>query len=400
MISHGFNIKTIEDEPIIGKTVLVRVDFDVSFKALHKIADDTRLRESLATILYLLKHRNKLILVSKLGRPEKRDKEHSMTLVEARLKHYLPLQKITVVDDFLDPKNKSLFENQKQNEILLLENIRFYPEEEKNDDEFAKKLAALADVYVIDAFAMMHRKEATIVGVPKYLPSFAGLLLAKEIASIAKVIEHPEKPFIAIVGGAKIPDKLAFMAKLTKIADHLIIGGGIANTFLYAQGINIGKSLVDKSQVAQVKKLLHLAKEEKTEIVLPTDFIGLRDGEDEEEMVKVHDIPHDFQIFDMGPETWALFGSVIGKAKTIVWNGPLGKIEDPRFVRGTDFIYYSIADNSQAFSLVGGGDTLAAISKEEYLDKITHVSTGGGAMLEFIENGTLPGLEALKRSKK
>ncbi|HYK08717.1 MAG TPA: phosphoglycerate kinase, partial [Candidatus Eisenbacteria bacterium] len=209
MISHGFNIKTIEDEPIIGKTVLVRVDFDVSFKALHKIADDTRLRESLATILYLLKHRNKLILVSKLGRPEKRDKDHSMNLVEARLKHYLPLHKITVVDDFLDPKSKSIFENQKQSDILLLENIRFYPEEEKNDDEFAKKLAALADVYVIDAFAMMHRKEATIVGVPKYLPSFAGLLLAKEIASIAKVVEHPLKPFVAIVGGAKIPDKLA-----------------------------------------------------------------------------------------------------------------------------------------------------------------------------------------------
>ena len=397
MISHGFNIRTIEDEPIIGKTVLVRVDFDVSFKALHKIADDTRLRESLATILYLLKHRNKLILVSKLNRPVKRDKEHSMTLVAGRLKHYLPLHTITVVDDFLDPKSEDIFKKQKQNEILLLENIRFYEGEEKNDPEFAKKLAALAEVYVVDAFAMMHRKEATIVGVPKYLPTFAGLLLAKEIASISKVIEHPEKPFVAIVGGAKIPDKLSFMAKLIKIADYLLIGGGIADTFLYAKGVDIGKSLVDKTQVDQVKKLVRLAKEEKTEIVLPTDFIGLRSGKNEEEECKVSKIPHDFGIFDSGPETWAEFGTIISKAKTIVWNGPLGKIEDQRFSRGTDFVYYSIADNDKAFSLVGGGDTLAAISKEEYLDKITHVSTGGGAMLEFIENGTLPGLEALRK---
>ncbi len=397
MIAHGLNIPTIEDEPIIGKTVLVRVDFDVSFKSLHKIADDTRLRESLATILYLLKHRNKLILVSKLNRPEKRDKDHSMHLVAARLKHYLPLHKITVVDDFLDPKEKSIFEKQQPHEVLLLENIRFYKGEKENDQDFAKKLASLADVYVVDAFAMMHRKEASIVSVPKYLPSFAGLLLAKEVASIAKVLKHPEKPFIAIVGGAKIPDKLAFLSKLIQIADYLLIGGGIANTFLFAKEVEIGESLVDKTQVEQVKKLIALAKKEKTEIVLPTDFIGVKKGKKDERAEKADDISKDFEIYDIGPETWALFGNIISKAKTIVWNGPMGKIEEERFARGTDFVYYSIADNDQAYSLVGGGDTLAAISKEEYLDKITHISTGGGAMLEFIENGTLPGLQALKK---
>lgn len=388
----GFHIPTIEDEPIIEKKVLVRVDFDVSFKSLHRIADDTRLKESLATILYLLKHHNKVILVSKLNRPTKRDKEHSMRLVAKRLKEYLPLHTIAVVDDFLDPKQKHIFEKQKPHEIILLENIRFYKGEIDNDQDFAKKLASLADVYVMDAFAMMHRKEASIVSVPKYLPSFAGLLLAKEITSIAKVVKHPEKPFVAIVGGAKIPDKLAFLSKLIKLADFLLIGGGIANTFLLAKGIKVGKSLVDASQVSQVKKLLDLAKKEHTEIVLPTDFIGKN-----QEAEKAQDIPKDFEIFDIGPETWAAFGAIIAKAKTIVWNGPMGKIEEEQFARGTDFVYYSIADNPTAFSLVGGGDTLAAIAKEEYLDKITHISTGGGAMLEFIENGTLPGLEALQR---
>ncbi len=388
----------IDETDIKNKRVLVRADFDVSLNPNYTIADDARIKQNIPTLQYLLKNNNKLICVAKLDRPKKRDPKFSLKVVVNKLKEYLPKYKITLVDDFLK-NDKKLFENQKNNEVLVLENIRFYPEEKKNEPEFAKKLASLADVYINDAFAVSHRTEASVVGVTSYLPSYGGLLLKKEIEMISRAIHNPKKPVVAIIGGAKISSKIPLINKLTEVADYVLIGGGLANTFLCAQGLEIGKSFCEYEAVSLARKLLFLAAQKNTAVVLPSDvIIGEPDNsENGGQIKKIDEIPKGAVILDIGPETQAKYGAIIAKAKTIVWNGPIGYFENPSFRRGTDFVYYSIAQNSQATSIVGGGDTLSAISKKEYLDKITHVSTGGGAMLEFIEKGTLPGIEALKR---
>lgn len=388
----------IDEANISNKRVLVRADFDVSLNPNYTIADDARIRQNIPTLKFLLKNNNKIICVAKLDRPKTRDPKLSLKIVVDKLKEYLPEYQITLVDDFLN-SDKKVFENQKINEILVLENIRFYPEEKKNDPEFAKKLAVLADIYVNDAFAVSHRAEASVVGITSYLTSYGGLLLKKEVAMISKVVNKPKKPVVAIIGGAKISSKITLINKLTEIADYVLIGGGLANTFLCAQGLEIGKSFCEYEAVSMARKLLFLAAQKNTAVILPSDvIIGEMDNSTNGgEIKKIDEIPKGAVILDIGPETQAKYGSIISKAKTIVWNGPVGYFENPAFRRGTDFIYYSIAQNSQAVSIVGGGDTLSAISKKEYLDKITHISTGGGAMLEFIENGTLPGIEALKR---
>lgn len=391
-------IKFIDQVPIVNKKVLLRVDFNVTLNPDHSLADDFRIRQSLPTIKYLLQNKNKIILVSHLDRPKKRDPKYSLKPVVKDFQKYFPSYKIILTEN-LNPK-KEPFVSQKQNEIIFLENIRFWPEEQKNDPSFAKKLAGLADVFVNDAFGVSHRANASVVGVPKYLPSYGGLLLKKEIETISKAIENPKHPFVAIIGGAKISTKIALIDKLLEISDYLLIGGGLANTFLCAQGINIGNSFCEYEKVSMARKLLFKAAQRKVAIVLPEDVI-VGDPENEEnggKVLKVEQI-HDGEdgaILDIGPETQAKFAAIIAKAKTIIWNGPVGYIENPAFRRGTDFIYYCITQNPEAISIVGGGDTLAAISKKEYLDKITHISTGGGAMLEFIEKGTLPGIEALK----
>lgn len=398
MIKNNFLIPTITDTKIENKRVLIRVDFDVSLQK-NKIADDTRIQQSLPTLEYLLKHHNKLILVSKLNRPKQRDEEHSLKHVIADLQKYLPAKKITLVPDFLDQSQHHFFVDQGENEILLLENIRFYPEEKANDSHFAQKLAALADIYVDDAFAMMHRKEASVVGITKFLPSFAGLLVEKEITQIDKAIKNPKKPFVAIIGGAKISTKLPVLSKLTELADYIILGGGLANTFFCAEGYNIGKSYCELEEVENAKKLLFTAAQKNTMVVLPTDVI-VGDPANTKHAGKVYriaEIPEGSSALDIGPETKARFGAIISKARTIVWNGPMGFFENPVYRNGTDFIYYSIAHNPHATSIVGGGDTLNAIHHKHHLKKITHISTGGGAMLEFIENGTLPGIEALEK---
>ncbi len=391
-------IKFIDQVPIVNKKVLLRVDFNVTLNPDHSLADDFRIRQSLPTIKYLLQNKNKIILVSHLDRPKKRDPKYSLKPVVKDFQKYFPSYKIILTEN-LNPK-KEPFVSQKQNEIIFLENIRFWPEEQKNDPSFAKKLAGLADVFVNDAFGVSHRANASVVGVPKYLPSYGGLLLKKEIETISKAIENPKHPFVAIIGGAKISTKIALIDKLLEISDYLLIGGGLANTFLCAQGINIGNSFCEYEKVSMARKLLFKAAQRKVAIVLPEDVI-VGDPENEEnggKVLKVEQI-HDGEdgaILDIGPETQAKFAAIIAKSKTIIWNGPVGYIENPAFRRGTDFIYYCITQNPEAISIVGGGDTLAAISKKEYLDKITHISTGGGAMLEFIEKGTLPGIEALK----
>lgn len=388
----------IDEVEIKNKTIMLRVDVNVSLCANNTIADDARIQQILPTINYLLKNQNKIILVSYLGKPKTRDSKFSLGVVVKRIQEYLPDNKITLVDDFLTA-DKSIFNKQAVNEILVLENIRFYPEEKQDDLEFSKKLASLAEVFVNDAFGQSHRIQASIVGVPQFLPSYGGLLMKKEVTMISKAIKNPAKPFVTIIGGTKISTKIRLIGKLTEIADYLIIGGGLANTFLCAQGLEIGKSFCEYEEVEQAKQLLFLAAQKNTAIVFPSDVVigDPKNSADGGEIKKISEVPQGAQILDIGPDTQAKYGAIIAKAKTIVWNGPVGYFENPVYRRGTDFIYYAIAHNPDAVSIVGGGDTLSAISKKEYLDKITHISTGGGAMLEFIEKGTLPGIEALKK---
>lgn len=391
-------VQFIDEVDIKNKRVLLRADFDVSLNPDFTIADDARIKQNMPTIEFLLKNNNSLICVAKLDRPKGRDKKLSLLIVVKRLRQLLPKNKIRLIDDFLTTQ-PDIFNKQKPDEIFVLENIRFYHEEKKNDVNFAKKLASLADVYVNDAFAVSHRPEASIVGVTKFIPSYGGLLLKKEVTMIAKTIKKPKKPVVAIIGGAKIETKIAMIEKLTEIADYVLIGGGLANTFLCAHGYEIGKSFCEYDKVVQARHLLFLAAQKKTAIILPSDVvIGEPENSNNGDHIrKINDIPKGANILDIGPETQAKYGSIIATAKTIIWNGPVGYIENSAFRRGTDFIFYAVAQNQSAISIVGGGDTLSAISKKEYLDKIAHISTGGGAMLEFIEKGTLPGIEALKK---
>ncbi len=392
-------ITYIDETTIENKRVLFRADFDVSLNDNYTIADDARIQHQLPSIKLLLEHHNRLICVAKLGRPKDHDPKLSMQVVVDRLQKYLPEMKVRLIKDFLT-EDKQTFENQQENELFVLENIRYYPEEKKNDPEFAKRLAALADVYVNDGFAVCHRVEASVVGVPELLPAFGGLCLKREISMISKAIDNPKKPLVTIIGGAKISTKITLINKLTEIADYVLLGGGLANPFFRAKRQSIGNSICEYEMVQKARQILYTASKKKTTIVLPTDVLV---GKSEDtttggQVYRIGDeIPNDMGILDIGPETKAKFGSIIAKAETIVWNGPVGLFENPNYRQGTDFIYYAIAHNDHAISIVGGGDTLSAIQNKEYLDKITHISTGGGAMLELIENGTLPGIEALKK---
>jgi phosphoglycerate kinase len=388
-------MKFIDEVTITNKTILLRVDFNVSLNPNHSIADDARIKQSLPTIEQLLKNNNKLILLAHLGEPEKRDAAFSLSPVAKRLQEYLPQNKIILVDDFTT--STDVFSKQAPNEVLLLENIRFYPGEQTNDPSFAKQLAGLGEIYVNDAFSVSHRKAASVVGLPELLPSYGGLLLKKEITILSEIMKSPKKPFVAIIGGKKIATKIKFIKKLTAVADYVLIGGGLANTFFASEGFPVGKSLISEDDISLAKKLLEHTKRENTHLLLPTDVVvGKSLDSTTSEVRKTQEIANDEEALDIGPETQANFGKVIDEAHTIVWNGPVGYMENQEFKRGTDFLYYSITSNEHVISVVGGGDTLSAISKKEYLDKITHISTGGGAMLEFIENGTPPGIEALK----
>jgi 3-phosphoglycerate kinase len=393
-------ITYIDEVDIKNKRILLRVDYNVALNDNRsRIANDTRITQSLPTIEYLLKHNNKLILVSHLDRPEKRDPKYSLKIVIGRLKQYLPKFKIKFVEDFLT-ENEKTFTEQKNDEIILLENIRFYPEEKNGDKKFAQKLAALGDVYVNDAFAVSHRSAASIIGIPQFIPSYGGLLLKKEVEMIGHVIKNPKRPFIVIIGGAKISTKLDLIKRLVMIADYVLVSGSLANVFFCAEKASIGNSPCEFEMVQKVKHLVAISQQKHAKIIVPTDaIIGNPNDFKTGGIIKRigEKIPESMSILDIGPETQAKFGLLIAKAKTIIWNGPVGLFENPNYRQGTDFIYYSIAHNSDCTSIVGGGNTLDAISKKEYLDNITHISTGGGAMLEFIENETLPGIEALKK---
>ncbi len=396
-------IPFIDDHHPKQKRVLLRVDFNVSLNPNSlTIADDARIRQAIPTIKLLLKNKNRIIIASHLGRPKGApDPKYSMRIVCNQLKEYLPDNPIHLIDDFLTDTSNT-FAKQSSTEIIVLENTRFYKGEKTNDPIFAERMAKLADVFVNDAFGVSHRSDASVVGVTKYLPSFGGLLLKKEIEMILKVIDHPEKPVVGIIGGAKIETKINVIDKLMKLTDHLIIGGALANTFLYAKGINIADSLAEKEEKKTAIHILKNAEKNNCSIILPLDCVVGNSQELEHggKVYKLSAIPKNGQILDIGPETQAKIGTIIAKAKTIIWNGPIGYFENIHYRHGTDFLYYAITENADATSVIGGGDTLAAISKKEYLDKITHISTGGGAMLEFIENGTLPGIEALITNRK
>ena len=355
-------MKFVDEVIITNKTLLLRVDFNVSLNPNHSIADDVRIKQSLPTIELLLKEHNKLILIAHLGEPEKRNPKDSLMPVAKRLAEYLPHNKIVLVDDFIADTKK--IKNQTSNEIILLENIRFYPGEQTNDPEFAKQLAALGEIYVNDAFSVSHRKAASVVGLPELLPSYGGLLLKKEITVLDGIMRHPKKPFVAIIGGKKIATKIKFISKLTAVADYVLIGGGLANTFIAAQGLPVGKSLISTEDIAYAKQLLAHAEKKNTQLLLPTDVVVGKSLESTtSEVKKVTEIAKNEEALDVGPETQAQFGKIIEEANTLVWNGPIGYMENQEFKRGTDFLYYSITNNDHVTSVIGGGDTLSAISK-------------------------------------
>jgi len=386
------NKKTVKDINVTGKRVLVRVDFNVPL-AEGKVADDTRLRAALPTIQYLLDQGAKVILMSHLGRPKgKVVEELRMDPVAERLSELLgrPVRKL---DDCVGDEVKAAVAEMRPGDVILLENTRFHPEERKNDPDFAKKLAELADVFVNDAFGTAHRAHASTVGVAQYLPAVAGLLMEKELNFLGKALESPERPFVALLGGAKISDKIGVIENLLTRVDALLIGGGMANTFLKAQGYEVGQSLVEDESLGVAKELLERAGEK---LALPVDaVVADRFAADAaSKAVPVDEVPPDWRILDIGPRTVELFKEKLAEARTVVWNGPLGVFEFPKFAAGTEAIARFLAD-LEATTIIGGGDVVAAVRRAGVADRITHVSTGGGAALEFLEGKELPGVAAL-----
>jgi len=384
--------KTVKDINVTDKRVLVRVDFNVPL-AEGKVADDTRLRAALPTIQYLLDQGAKVILMSHLGRPKgKVVEELRMDPVAERLSELLgrPVRKL---DDCVGDAVKAAVAEMRPGDVILLENTRFHPEERKNDPDFAKKLAELADVFVNDAFGTAHRAHASTVGVAQYLPAVAGLLMEKELNFLGKALESPERPFVALLGGAKISDKIGVIENLLTRVDALLIGGGMANTFLKAQGYEVGQSLVEDESLGVAKELLERAGEK---LALPVDaVVADRFAADAaSKAVPVDEVPPDWRILDIGPRTVELFKEKLAEARTVVWNGPLGVFEFPKFAAGTEAIARFLAD-LEATTIIGGGDVVAAVRRAGVADRITHVSTGGGAALEFLEGKELPGVAAL-----
>lgn len=382
----------VTDLDVEGKRVIVRVDFNVPIKD-GKISDDTRITAALPTINYLLDHGASVILMSHLGRPKTKEDlqyslkpvaEHLATLVSAPVKF---------ASDCRGEVAQAASADLKPGEILVLENTRFYPEESKNDVEMSKDLASLADLYVNDAFGSAHRAHSSTAGIADYLPAAAGFLMEKEIKYLGNAIDEPVRPFVAILGGAKISDKIGVINNLLKTADRILIGGGMANTFLKAQGYELADSLVEDEVLDTAKDLLSRADDK---IVLPVDLVmgNAFDAEAEMKTMPLGDVPSGWRVLDIGPMTVQLFSDVIMDAGTVVWNGPMGVFEFPRFAEGTFGVAKAVA-NSQAISIIGGGDSVSAINQSGLSDKITHISTGGGASLEMLEGLELPGLAVL-----
>lgn len=389
------NKKTIRDIDVRDKRVLVRVDFNVPLDDGGHVTDDTRIRGALPTIEYLIDNGAKVILCSHLGRPKgQRNPKYSLKPVAARL-GYLLGRSVRFAEDCIGPDVQAAANALQPGEVLLLENVRFHPEEEKNDPDFARQLAAVADVYVNDAFGAAHRAHASTEGVARYLPAVAGFLIEAEIRALGALLE-PEHPFVAIIGGAKISDKLVVLQKLLDKVDSLAIGGGMANTFLRALGYRTGKSLVQEDMIPAAEDLITRAREQGKELLLPIDVaIGnffMADAD--KKVVAVDEIPDDWLVLDIGPLTVKRYAEAVKKARMVFWNGPMGVAEWPQFALGTEGMARALAE-SDAFTVVGGGDSVAALEKTGLAGEIDHVSTGGGASLEFLEGKELPGIACL-----
>ncbi|GAP07164.1 MAG TPA: phosphoglycerate kinase [Anaerolinea thermolimosa] len=388
-----FNKKSVRDIDVKGKKVLVRVDFNVPIKD-GVVQDDTRVRAALPTIEYLLEQGAAVILFSHLGRPKGGpDPKYSMKPVAEYLGKLMG-KPVAFAEDCVGESAEKAAASLKPGEILVLENTRFHPEEEKNDLELARKMAALADIYVNDAFGSAHRAHSSTEGVARFLPAVAGFLMEKEIQYLSQAIENPKRPFVAILGGAKVSDKIGVIKNLLGKADSILIGGGMANTFFKAQGYPVGKSLVEDDVLDLARELLSSGG---TKLRLPVDVVIAQSMEEgaETKVMPVGPIPDDWMILDIGPETVEAYGKVIGSAATVVWNGPMGVFEVSTFAKGTFGIAEAMA-KSPAVTIVGGGDSASAIQKSGLADKITHISTGGGASLEMLEGLVLPGVAALQ----
>ncbi len=387
-----FNKKSVRDIDVKGKKVLVRVDFNVPIKD-GVVQDDTRIRAALPTIEYLLEQGAAVILFSHLGRPKGGpDPKYSMKPVAEYLSKLMG-KPVAFAEDCVGEPAEKAAASLKPGDMLVLENTRFHPEEEKNDLDLAKKMAALADVYVNDAFGSAHRAHSSTEGVARFLPAVAGFLMEKEIQYLSQAIENPKRPFVAILGGAKVSDKIGVIKNLLTKADTILIGGGMANTFFKAQGYPVGKSLVEDEVLDLARELIAQGG---TKLRLPVDVVIAQSMEEgaETKVVPVGPIPDDWMILDIGPETVESYGKVIANAATVVWNGPMGVFEVSTFAKGTFGIAEALA-KSNAISIVGGGDSASAVQKSGLADKITHISTGGGASLEMLEGLVLPGVAAL-----
>lgn len=395
------NKKTLKDLDVRGKKVLVRVDFNVplSKEDRSKIADDSRIRAALPTIDYLLENGAKVILISHLGRPGgEANQEFTLKPVANWLSnHYGEKFEFLAADEVVNEDVKEKVNELKDSELALLENTRFVAGETKNDEAFAKELASLADLYVNDAFGTSHRAHASNVGVASILPSAVGLLIEKEIDVMGKALENPEHPFLSILGGAKVSDKIGVIENLITKVDTILIGGGMAYTFLKAQGKEIGKSLLEEDKIDLSLELLERAKENNVEILLPVDVVIADDIAPgvETEIVDIDNIPADKEALDIGSKTAEIYAEKIKNAKTVVWNGPMGVFEIKEFSNGTNKVAHALAE-ADATTIVGGGDSALAIEMADLKDKITHVSTGGGASLEFLEGKDLPGISAIE----
>ena len=392
----GFAKRTIRDVDPSGKKVLVRVDFNVPL-ADGAVADDTRIRAALPTITYLLERGAAIALCSHLGRPKGPEPKQSLRPVARRLGELLG-RELPLLPDSVGPAVRDVVGKLRPGEVVLLENVRFHPEEEKNDLAFAKELARGYDLYVNDAFGAAHRAHASTEGVARILPAHAGLLLEKELLALGGLVESPKRPFLAIIGGAKVSTKIDVLRALLARVDALAIGGGMANTFLLATGCKIGRSLAEPDRAGEASAILDDAKAQGKRVLLPDDVLCAPSGDDDgarrATVKKVDDVPDDQSIVDVGPRTIELYATEIRRAKTIFWNGPLGVFEIPTFATGTKRVAELLAA-SGAVTVVGGGESVQAVEELGLADRMTHVSTGGGASLELIEGKTLPGVAAI-----
>lgn len=390
------NKKSIQDIDVKGKRVLVRVDFNVPIDESGGITDDRRIREALPTIRYLREHNAKIILMSHLGRPKgKFNMKYSLKPVAGRLSERLGCD-VKLAADVVGDEVLSLVQGLREGDVMLLENVRFYEEEEKNDKEFARKLSELGDIYVNDAFGTAHRAHASTAGVAEYLPSAIGFLIKKELDVMGKALTKPERPFVAILGGAKVSDKIGVIENLLDKVDTLLIGGGMAFTFYKAKGYEIGKSILEADKVELAGQILEKAEEKHVKLLLPMDIVVASEFNNDAPMktVPVDKLPEDYLGLDIGESTREVYADIIRNAKTVVWNGPMGVFEMPNFAKGTFALAQALSE-CKGTTIVGGGDSAAAVEQLGFADKITHISTGGGASLEFLEGKVLPGIDVI-----